>query len=111
MSSASLITGLIPILVIGIFFTGIYILSYRSSLLRAGKSRERAQPYTSGVLLNTNQFTHVSDMIVFLSMLLAIESLIIVIFLAGASLWLMALFSASLLVVVLGYLIWIEGGF
>lgn len=96
---------ILSVLIIGLIFIAVYVLSSRRPLFRTEKS---VSPYTAGITYNGEQFAQVSDMVIFLSILLAVESLTISLFFVSISPWIIILFSASLVATLLGYYAYLE---
>ncbi|MGC8563763.1 MAG: hypothetical protein ACP5LZ_02570 [Fervidicoccaceae archaeon] len=97
---------IISVLVIGFIFALIYVFSSKSPLFRIEENSP--PPYTAGISYNGEQISHVSDMVVFLSILLAVESLIVFLFFVNISSWIVLLFASSLVATVLGYYVYLE---
>ncbi|MEM0046812.1 MAG: hypothetical protein QW437_04560 [Fervidicoccaceae archaeon] len=107
MELAEIELEIISVLVIGALFAAIYVLTSKSPLFNVEKGGRKSQPYTAGISLNGEHFVHVSDMIIFLSILLAVESLLVATFFVEISPWIILLFAASLFATVLGYFVYL----
>ena len=97
---------LISILVVAVFYVLLYVFSSRSPLFKVERD---VYPYTAGVLYNGQQVSHVSDMIVFLSILLTIESLVAFLFFEVSTIGVLLLFAAALVAVILAYHAYLVG--
>jgi hypothetical protein len=99
---------IISVLLLGLIFALIYVLGGKGPLFKQPDESSGRSPYTAGIEFGDRQITQVSDMVVFLFILLAVESLIIALFFVNITPWTILLYSVVLISTVLGYNVYME---